>query len=68
MIACEVPKDHPDPAALPDPVRKAVRRKTGIDLLEVVLLPPRAIPRTTSGKLQRGRVRERYLEGTLRPA
>ena len=68
VVACEVPKDHPDPTAIPDPVRKAVRRKTGIDLLEVVLLPPRAIPRTTSGKLQRGKVRERYLNGTLRPA
>ncbi|MCA8923849.1 MAG: fatty acyl-AMP ligase [Planctomycetes bacterium] len=65
VVACEVPKDHPDPDALPERVAQAVRRATGIDLLAVVLLPPRAIPRTTSGKLQRGKVRERYLNGTL---
>lgn len=34
---------------------------------EVVLLPPRSLPKTPSGKLRRGEARRRYLQGELQP-
>lgn len=54
-------------AADPDLVRAAaaarVRDVFGIGLDEVVVLPRRGIPRTTSGKIRRLALRERYLSG-----
>ncbi len=50
-------------------LERAVRECTG-DLLglppdEVVLVPPRTVLKTSSGKLRRGAIRERYLAGRL---
>ena len=42
-----------------------VREVFGFSLDEVVLVPRRAIPRTTSGKIQRLTLRERYLANLL---
>jgi len=55
-----------------DPVRSAdvrdriVRRiwsEVGLRTKEVVLLPPRSLPKTSSGKLQRGLAKQMYLDG-----
>jgi acyl-CoA synthetase (AMP-forming)/AMP-acid ligase II len=46
-------------------VRGAVQRMVGLPLDEVVLVPSRTIPKTTSGKVQRARTRSLYLSGTL---
>ena len=54
-----------DPAALRDAVAAAVRRAFGFSADDIVLLPRGRIPRTTSGKIQRLTVRERYLAGVL---
>jgi acyl-CoA synthetase (AMP-forming)/AMP-acid ligase II len=43
----------------------AVFRDFGIRLHDLVLLRPGGLPRTTSGKVQRGRCRELYLAGAL---
>ena len=46
-------------------VRKAVQEGIGLTLDDVVALPPGALPKTSSGKLQRARCREQYLGETL---
>jgi acyl-CoA synthetase (AMP-forming)/AMP-acid ligase II len=60
-VVCERPQDAQwTDEALTEAIRAQVARRTG--LLPVVgLLPRNAIPKTTSGKLQRGKVKERYL-------
>jgi acyl-CoA synthetase (AMP-forming)/AMP-acid ligase II len=47
-------------------VRAAVAENHGVFLDHVVLLPPRTLPRTTSGKLQRHVCRDRWRGGALR--
>lgn len=54
-----------DPAFLRDAVAAAVRSAFGFSADDVVLVPRGRIPRTTSGKIQRVAVRERYLAGSL---
>jgi len=44
-------------------IREAVARTHGIRAHAIVLLPPGALPRTTSGKIQRRTCREAYLNG-----
>ena len=46
-------------------VRKAVQEGMGLTLDDVVALPPGALPKTSSGKLQRARTRELYETGEL---
>ncbi len=46
-------------------VAARVREGFGFSLDDVVLVPKTAIPRTTSGKIQRLKARERYLAGRL---
>jgi fatty-acyl-CoA synthase len=46
-------------------VRKAVQEGMGLTLDDVVALPPGALPKTSSGKLQRARTRELYESGEL---
>ncbi len=48
-------------------VGAAVREAVGNAPSQIVLLEPRTIPKTTSGKLQRNNCRARYCAGTLRP-
>jgi fatty-acyl-CoA synthase len=51
-------------------VRKVVQEGMGLTLDDVVALPPGALPKTSSGKLQRARTRDLYETGELmgRPA
>lgn len=46
-------------------IRRALGRALTLPLADVVLVRRGAIPRTTSGKPQRGRLREQYLSGVL---
>jgi fatty-acyl-CoA synthase len=46
-------------------VTERVRDVIGIPPKDVVLVTPSALPKTSSGKLQRAACRERYLAGTL---
>ncbi|MGW2620847.1 hypothetical protein ACWCZB_39490, partial [Streptomyces sp. NPDC001500] len=57
-----------DPAGIDVPalvraVRAAVSARHGLRLADVVLVPPGAVPRTSSGKVSRTLARERYLAG-----
>ncbi|MFD6291152.1 amino acid adenylation domain-containing protein [Streptomyces sp. NPDC060205] len=64
-----VPWARPSRAAAEvlDGVARRVRSALGHDDVRVLALPPSAFPRTTSGKLQRQRMRARFEEGTYRP-
>ncbi|MEM6846499.1 MAG: acyl-CoA dehydrogenase family protein, partial [Pseudomonadota bacterium] len=53
----------PDEVALA--VRRAVLEAHEIDVHAVAFTKPLGLPRTTSGKLQRGKAREQFLSGTL---
>jgi len=52
-------------SALVADVRKAVQEGMGLTLDDVVALPPGALPKTSSGKLQRAKTRELYESGEL---
>lgn len=67
VLAFEVqePERLAQPASLVAEVRKAVQEGMGLTLDDVVALPPGALPKTSSGKLQRARTRELYETGEL---
>jgi acyl-CoA synthetase (AMP-forming)/AMP-acid ligase II len=46
-------------------VFEQVSSEHGLRLYDLVLVPPGAIPRTSSGKVRRGQCRELYLSGLL---
>jgi acyl-CoA synthetase (AMP-forming)/AMP-acid ligase II len=54
-----------DARAVIGAIRQAVAEEHELPVSEVVLVPPGAIPRTSSGKIQRRSCRERFLAGTL---
>ena len=47
-------------------IRQATAKEHGLAVDSVLLLEPRTIPKTTSGKIRRYECRERFLAGTLR--
>ncbi|HKS60658.1 MAG TPA: AMP-binding protein, partial [Xanthobacteraceae bacterium] len=47
---------------------QAIAREHGIHLHDALIVRPGAVPRTTSGKVQRKLCRDRYRAGTLAPA
>ena len=57
-----------DPEAAAGAIIEAVAAQTGLRLHDLLLLRPGAIPRTTSGKVQRSICRQLYLAGSLPPA
>jgi fatty-acyl-CoA synthase len=67
VIAFEVqePERIGQSAGLVAEVRKVVQEGMGLTLDDVVALPPGALPKTSSGKLQRARTRELYETGEL---
>lgn len=54
-------------AGLIDRVRTAVADRYGIDTHSVLLVERVSIPTTSSGKIQRGRCRQQFLDGELTP-
>jgi fatty-acyl-CoA synthase len=56
----------PRDASLAGAIGSLVADELGIPIADVVLLPPGALPRASSGKLQRGAARAAYLAGALR--
>jgi acyl-CoA synthetase (AMP-forming)/AMP-acid ligase II len=67
VIVQEVERDlsPEDLARLARAIRRAVASAHDLSPRAVVLLPPGEIPKTSSGKIQRGLTRERYLDGAL---
>ncbi|MBI5478785.1 MAG: fatty acyl-AMP ligase [Deltaproteobacteria bacterium] len=68
VVLCETRLGgQPERDRLQRQVRVAVLTATGMSPVEVVVAAPGTICKTTSGKLQRRRMRERYLLGQLGP-
>jgi acyl-CoA synthetase (AMP-forming)/AMP-acid ligase II len=65
LIVEEPKRAVEDAAAVLDAVRAAISASNGIDLDHVVLTHHRALPKTSSGKIQRSHAREMLLDGSL---
>jgi acyl carrier protein len=69
ILAAETGRHTPDAGVheIASAVRLALAQYHEVELAGLVLLPPRSLPRTSSGKTQRAACRKAYLEGTLDP-
>ena len=65
LVHCRV-SDPEERGRLRDDIRERVRAITGISPV-VELIPPRTLPRTSSGKLSRTKARNLYLSGEIQP-
>ena len=63
LVQCRL-ADVPSREALRESVRAAIHARHGVNA-EVVLVPARSLPKTSSGKLSRSRARALYLAGEL---
>ena len=65
LVHCRI-SDAKERGRLRDEIRERVRAITGITPV-VELVPPRTLPRTSSGKLSRTKARNLYLSGEIQP-
>ncbi|MEP7222924.1 MAG: fatty acyl-AMP ligase [Novosphingobium sp.] len=65
LVHCRV-SDPIERRKLHDQIRDKVRSITGMNCL-VELVPPRTLPRTSSGKLSRAKAKKLYLSGEIEP-
>ncbi len=65
LVQCRT-TDDAERTRLRDAIREKVRGITGINCV-VELVPPRTLPRTSSGKLSRAKARNLYLSGEIQP-
>ena len=65
LVHCRV-SDPDERLKLRDEIRDKVRAITGMNCV-VELVPPRTLPRTSSGKLSRAKARKMYLAGEIEP-
>jgi fatty-acyl-CoA synthase len=65
LVQCRT-TDDTERARLRDEIRDRVKAITGMNCL-VELVPPRTLPRTSSGKLSRAKARNLYLSGEIQP-
>jgi fatty-acyl-CoA synthase len=65
LVQCRT-SDEAERAKLREQIRDKVRSVTGMNCV-VELVPPRTLPRTSSGKLSRAKARNLYLSGEIQP-
>ncbi|WP_068073202.1 fatty acyl-AMP ligase [Novosphingobium lentum] len=65
LVHCRV-SDPEERVRLREQIREKVRSITGMNCV-VELVPPRTLPRTSSGKLSRAKARTLYLSGAIEP-
>jgi fatty-acyl-CoA synthase len=65
LVHCRV-SDPEERVKLHDQIREKVRSITGMNCV-VELVPPRTLPRTSSGKLSRAKAKKLYLSGEIEP-
>ena len=64
MVVAAESRDK-DPDGLRAQIVARVNEEFGLAVSDVAFVPPGALPKTSSGKLQRRKTREQYLNGTL---
>lgn len=65
LVQCRT-SDEAERLKLRDQIRDKVRSVTGMNCV-VELVPPRTLPRTSSGKMSRAKARNLYLSGEIQP-
>jgi len=65
LVQCRT-SDEAERVRLRDEIRERVRSVTGMNCV-IELIPPRTLPRTSSGKLSRAKARNQYLNGEIKP-
>ena len=65
LVQCRT-SDLDERSRLRDEIRDRVRAITGMNCV-IELVPPRTLPRTSSGKLSRAKARNLYLSGEIQP-
>jgi fatty-acyl-CoA synthase len=65
LVQCRT-TDEAERAKLREQIRDKVRSVTGMNCI-VELVPPRTLPRTSSGKMSRAKARNLYLSGEIQP-
>jgi fatty-acyl-CoA synthase len=65
LVQCRS-SDENERVRLRDEIRDRVRSVTGMNCV-IELIPPRTLPRTSSGKLSRAKARNLYLAGEIKP-
>ncbi len=65
LVQCRT-SDEAERAKLREKIRDKVRSVTGMNCV-IELVPPRTLPRTSSGKLSRAKARNLYLSGEIQP-
>ena len=65
LVQCRS-SDEEERGRLRDLIRERVRAVTGMNCV-IELIPPRTLPRTSSGKLSRAKARNLYLNGDIKP-
>ncbi|MEP2990093.1 MAG: fatty acyl-AMP ligase [Parasphingorhabdus sp.] len=65
LVQCRT-SDESERVRLRDEIREKVRAITGMNCV-IELVPPRTLPRTSSGKLSRAKARNLYLSGDIQP-
>ena len=65
LVQCRT-SDQAERTRLRDLIREKVRAITGMNCV-IELVPPRTLPRTSSGKLSRAKARTLYLSGEIQP-
>jgi fatty-acyl-CoA synthase len=65
LVQCRS-SDDAERVRLREEIRERVRSVTGMNCV-IELIPPRTLPRTSSGKLSRAKARNLYLSGDIKP-
>ncbi|MBA4047631.1 MAG: acyl-CoA synthetase, partial [Sphingomonas sp.] len=65
LVQCRS-SDERERVRLREEIRERVRSVTGMNCV-IELIPPRTLPRTSSGKLSRAKARNLYLNGDIKP-
>ncbi len=65
LVQCRS-SDENERVRLREEIREKVRSVTGMNCV-IELIPPRTLPRTSSGKLSRAKARNLYLSGDIKP-
>lgn len=65
LVQCRSSDEH-ERVRLREAIREKVRSVTGMNCV-IELIPPRTLPRTSSGKLSRAKARNLYLNGEIKP-